>query len=67
MPVSFSMNVKTAKKLLNQKKEIVVFIALTEQFLVHQFKKTRVVVSKQLVCKKQYLKSPKWTALPKNK
>ena len=39
MPVSFSMNVKIAKKCLNQNKGTVAFIAVTVPMRVHLFRK----------------------------
>jgi len=38
--------VRIVKQFLNQRKQIVVFIALTELYLAHQFKKIKVAVKK---------------------
>lgn len=45
MLVSSFMHVKTAKQFLNQKKEIAVSIVPMEQYHVHQFRKTDLVVN----------------------
>jgi hypothetical protein len=47
MLVSSFMSVISAKWFLNQKKAIVAFIAHTELYLVHQFKKIEVVVDEK--------------------
>ena len=46
MLANISTNVKSANKFLNQNKETVVFIAVTEMFLVHPFSKTKNVAKK---------------------
>jgi len=48
MLVNSFMNVRIAKQFSNQEKVIVVCIAHMEQFLVHQFNKTKVVVKTKL-------------------
>ncbi|SDM46807.1 hypothetical protein SAMN04488084_10747 [Pedobacter antarcticus] len=47
MLANISTNVKSANKFLNQNKETVVFIAVTEMFLVHPFSKTKNVANGQ--------------------
>ena len=47
MLANISTNVKSANKFLNQNKETVVFIVVTEVFLVHQFSRTKNVADGQ--------------------
>ena len=47
MLANISTNVKNANKFLNQNKETVVFIVVTEVFLVHLFSKTKNVANGQ--------------------
>jgi hypothetical protein len=51
-------NVRAVKRCLNQPKEIAVFIALTEQYLAHQYKKIKAVA------KNQPITSPPFSPLP---
>ena len=54
MLANISTNVKNANKFLNQNKATVVFIVVTEVFLVHPFSKTKNVANGQ---KKRAIKS----------
>ena len=47
MLANISTNVKNANKFLNQNKATVVFIVVTEVFLVHLFSKTKNVANGQ--------------------